>query len=283
MFMADDMAAGHHSTGISPPSRSTVAPCSQVAREETMKVTKIRHVLDLAVADDTSLATELRADLGLRLSGPLDLGADAPPLPLGLDQRRMDAVDPNAILLAEVGEALGEGGDGGVDRAADGESPLRPSPAGSADRDQRAAALLQKRPGRAREPHMGEKFQRITIFPIGIGQRQEIAALGGAGIVDQNVESAEFAPHRRDQRLDCARLAQVERHHRNLASFAADRLRNVVERACVTTGEHEIAALLGESESDAAADAATRSGHERDLSLQAKLHSATPLKTRVAL
>src|SRR5919201_1273301 len=30
----------HHSTGISPPSRYTVAPCRQVAREETMKVTK---------------------------------------------------------------------------------------------------------------------------------------------------------------------------------------------------------------------------------------------------
>src|SRR5215467_8316275 len=111
---------------------------------------EIRYVLDLAVTDDTSLATELRADFCLGLSGPLDLGADTPPLPLGLDQRRMDAVDAHAVLLAEVGEALGEGGDGGVDRAADGETPLRLSSAGSADRDQRAAALLQERPGRAR-------------------------------------------------------------------------------------------------------------------------------------
>jgi hypothetical protein len=99
----------------------------------------------------------------------------------------MDAVDPHAILLAEIGEALGEGGDGGVDRAADGEALLRFSPAGSPDRDQRAAALLQERPGRAREPHMGEKFQRVAVFPIGVGQRQEIAALGRTGIVDQNV------------------------------------------------------------------------------------------------
>jgi hypothetical protein len=55
-------------------------------------------------------------------------------------------------------------------------------------------------------------------------------------------------------------------------------LRNLVERAFVAAGEHEIAARLGESQRNAAADAAARSGHERDLSLQAKLHSAIPLK-----
>src|SRR5262249_50119882 len=44
----------------------------------------------------------------------------------------------------------------------------------------------------------------------------------------------------------------------------------------VATGEHEVAALLGESESDGTADAAARSGHERDLSLQPKLHSPPP-------
>ena len=124
---------------------------------------------------------------------------------------------------------------------------------------------------------MGEKFQRVAVFPIGVGQRQEIAALGRTGIVDQNVESAEFALRRLDQRPGCARVAQVERPHRDLAPFAADRLRDVFERARVATGEHEVAALLAESQRDAAADAATRSGHERDLSLQSELHSATLL------
>src|SRR6266849_5003746 len=108
MFMADDMAAA-------------MQPGCARGNDEG---DEIRHVFDLAVTDDSSLATELRADLRLRLSGPLDLGADTPPLPFGLDQRRMDAVDPHAILLAEVGEALGEGGDGGVDRAPDGEAFL---------------------------------------------------------------------------------------------------------------------------------------------------------------
>src|SRR5260221_13788109 len=71
---------------------------------------EIRHVFDLAVTDDASLTTELRAYLRLRLSGPLDLGADTPPLPFGLDHRRMEAADAYAILLAEVGDAVGESG-----------------------------------------------------------------------------------------------------------------------------------------------------------------------------
>src|SRR5262249_58289520 len=107
---------------------------------------QIRHVLDLAVTDDSGLATELRADFCLGLSGPLDLGADTPPLPLGLDQRWMDAVDAHAVILAEVGEALGEGGDGGVDRAADGDSFLRFSSAVTADCKQRTAPFLPLRP-----------------------------------------------------------------------------------------------------------------------------------------
>src|SRR5215813_2407312 len=116
---------------------------------------EIRHVLDCTVTDDSSLAAELRADFGLGLARPLDLGADTPPLPLGLDQRRMDAVDPHAVLLAEIRQAFAESCDGGIDRAADGEAPLRFSSARSGDRDQRAAALLEQWPSRAREPDVG--------------------------------------------------------------------------------------------------------------------------------
>src|SRR5262245_64592878 len=123
---------------------------------------------------------------------------------------------------------------------------------------------------------MREKFQRVTVLPIGIGQRQEVPALGRAGIVDENIEAAELAPHRLDQRLGSTWAAQIEHAHRGLASSTADRLRNLVERAFVAAGQQEIAARLGESQRDAAANAAARSGHQRDLSLQPKLHSPTP-------
>ena len=56
--------------------------------------------------------------------------------------------------------------------------------------------LPQQRPGGAGEPHMGEEFQRIAFLPVGVGEFEKIAALGGAGIVDQNVEAAEIACRR---------------------------------------------------------------------------------------
>src|SRR2546423_1200420 len=82
---------------------------------------------------DPELRADFRATLGLAHAGALDLAADAPPLPLGLDQAWMDAVDLHAVALAEIGEALAEGGNGGVHRAADGEMPFRLAPAGATD------------------------------------------------------------------------------------------------------------------------------------------------------
>src|ERR1700682_5472509 len=81
---------------------------------------EVGHVLDRAEAGESGLAPELLADGCFRLPGARDLGANAVPLPLGLDQARMGGIYLHALLLADVGEALGEGGDGGIDRAAGG-------------------------------------------------------------------------------------------------------------------------------------------------------------------
>ena len=58
---------------------------------------------------------------------------------------------------------------------------------------------------------MGKKFQRIAVLPVGVGELEKIAALGGAGIVDQNIEAAEIALDVIDQFLGGARFAQIER------------------------------------------------------------------------
>ena len=135
--------------------------------------------------------------------------------------------------------------------------------------------LLQQRPGRAREPHMGEEFQRIAVLPVGVGQREEIAALGGAGIVDQNVEPAELAPHRLDQRLRrLRRRADRARHTAALRPLPRIDCCHIIERGRVARGKQEVAALLGERQRNAAADAAARSGHQRGLSPQSQLHRA---------
>ena len=89
---------------------------------------------------------------------------------------------------------LAEGRAGGIDGAADREARMRLASAGARDRDQGTAALLQERPGGAGEPHMGEELERKSVLPIGIAEREEVAALGRARIVDQDVQAAEFAP-----------------------------------------------------------------------------------------
>src|SRR5439155_25243453 len=80
---------------------------------------QVGHVLDRAGSYEAGFAAELRADFCLELARPLDFGTDPPPLSLGLDEGRVDAIDPDAVLLAEIRQAFGEGGDRGIDRAAD--------------------------------------------------------------------------------------------------------------------------------------------------------------------
>src|SRR5260221_1790848 len=236
---------------------------------------EIRHVLDRAVTDNAGLLAELGSDFRLGLARSLDLGTDPPPLSLGLDERGMDAIDPHAVVLAEIRQAFCKAGDCGIDRAADREMLLRLASARPGDCDQRAAALFEERPGRTRKPHMGEKFQRIAIFPIGVGEREKIAAPGRTGIVDENVEAAEFAPHGFDQHRRRARLAQIQRPNGGLAVLCMDRLRNFLERLCIATVEQEITTLLGQSQGDTPADAAARTSDECGLSLQSKLHLPT--------
>src|SRR5215813_13926055 len=244
---------------------------------------EVGHVLDGAVSYDAGFAAELGADFCLRLPRPLALGADTPPLPLCFDERGVTAIDPDAVILAEIRQTFCKGGDRGIDRAADRELLLRLASARPRDCDKRAAAFLEERPSRTRKPHMGKKFQRVAVFPVRVGQREKIAALRRACIVDENVEAAEFLAHGFDQRLRRARLAQIECAYGTLALLSADRLRHVFERFGVAGREHEVAPLVGQSQGNATADATTRTSDERDLPLKSKLHLETScLPRRVA-
>jgi hypothetical protein len=97
----------------------------------------------------------------------------------------------------------------------------RLAPAAPSDGDERAAPRLEERPGCAREPHMGEELERIAVLPVGVGELEEIAALGGAGVVDQHVEAAELALHGIDKYRRRAFLAQVDVDDHGLAALAA--------------------------------------------------------------
>jgi hypothetical protein len=54
---------------------------------------------------------------------------------------------------------------------------------------------------------MGEELERKPVLPVGVAEREEVAALGRAGIVDQDVQSAERFPRHVDQRRGRAGIA----------------------------------------------------------------------------
>ena len=119
---------------------------------------------------------------------------------------------------------------------------------------------------------MGEEFQRIPVGPVGVGQRKEIAAPGGAGVVDQDIEPAELALRRLDQRPCRGVLAQIDHADRGLAAPLADRSRYRVERGGVPSGDQEVASFVRKRQGDAAADAAARTRHQGGFSPQPELH-----------
>jgi hypothetical protein len=123
---------------------------------------------------------------------------------------------------------------------------------------------------------MGEELERVTFRPIGLGERKKVAALGRAGIVDEDVEMAELALDRLDQRLGRGLLAQVEHADGGPAPLRSDRLGDLLERRHIAPGEHQVAAFGRECQGNAATDAAARSGHERDLALEAQFHPSPP-------
>src|SRR5215468_12001652 len=90
---------------------------------------------------------------------------------------------------------------------------------------------------------MREELQRIAVFPIGVGQSQEIAALGGAGIVDENVERVELALDLFDQFCGGVLLAQVDKRGAGAATALGDACGGLVERGAIAPGEHDISAL----------------------------------------
>ncbi len=58
--------------------------------------------------------------------------------------------------------------------------------------------LAQMRPCGARRADIAVEFQCEAVLPVVLGEGEEVGALGGAGIVDQDIEPAE----RRDRRID---------------------------------------------------------------------------------
>src|SRR5258708_39914622 len=120
---------------------------------------------------------------------------------------------------------------------------------------------------------MGEELQRIAVRPVGIREAKKIAAPGGAGIVDQDIEAAKTFLDGGDERSGRLLLAQVDSEIFRSAPALFDVRRYLPQRRVIASGQHQVAALLRQRERNAAADAAARSRHQRDLSGQFKVHA----------
>src|SRR5262249_52651864 len=149
-----------------------------------------------------------------------------------------------------------------------GDSRPRPLPVNPCKGTGRAAARLEQRPSRARQPHMREELHAIAVAPIVISEREEVPALGPAGIVHEDVEPAPGTLNGSNERGGSACIVQVAGLDGRVAAALLDLGRDLAERSLIASVQDEVAALLGEREGDGTPDTAARPGDERDLSAQ---------------
>jgi hypothetical protein len=195
----------------------------------------------------------------------------------------MHRLDPDAVAQPQLSQRFGEVGDCGIDRAADHEIGARRLRRAADDVDHGPLRVLEQRPERARQPHVGVELERKAVFPGRIVELEEIAALGRAGIVDQDVEPAERMVERADGRLTALRRAQVG--GADLDSPTArlmDRGGRLLQVACRTRDDQHIAPLLRQTLGAGAPDALAAARDQRDLAIQPQIHHRPPRYTPFA-
>src|SRR5579883_988809 len=109
----------------------------------------------------------------------------------GFYRAGVDGVDLDVVTDTEIRHGFGEGKQGCVHRAADGELRAGGAAASAGDVEERAGAGAEMGPGGARESDSAEELEGESILPVCFGERFELAAFGGACVVDEDVEGAE--------------------------------------------------------------------------------------------
>ena len=146
-----------------------------------------RDLVRLAEARDA----EARAIASSALLRSIALGGERPETRLqtiGRDASRIDRVDAHAVLHAAIGQHLGQIQQRGIHRAADGELGLPVRPPMPTMLTIGAGRRPEVRPGGAAAVASRRRTSARSHRPIGVGQREEVAALGGSGVVDQQIE-----------------------------------------------------------------------------------------------
>ena len=113
------------------------------------------------------------------------------------------------------------------------------------------------------------EFQCEAVLPVLFGEGEEVGALGGAGVVDQDVETTERRDGCIDRGLGGGGFAQVAGDDRGGRAVAAgdggDAGGDLIELGPVARGQAELYAFPRQFGSDRRADAAAGAGDQRDL------------------
>jgi hypothetical protein len=122
-------------------------------------------------------------------------------------------------------------------------------------------------PGSPRQPHGTEEFEREAVGEIFIGEIDELTALGGAGVIHQDVNASELADREVDDTLAGFGLPQIESNCFRGSTGGADLGHSRVEQWQVARSQNNGRTGGGQTDCDGASDPAARSGNDRDLAL----------------
>ena len=211
------------------------------------------------------------ADCGFRARGEADRHHVAGELHahVGRNEARIDAIDAHAIAeLARLHRPdPGQPVDGRLGRGIAGDARKRDGRRDGSDVDDRAA--LAGRPvrlhGAERMLHAERRADDIDVphaaqilgFDID-DQRGDL----DAGVVDEDVEAAQFGDRRRHRGLPARVVGDVEGHEGGLGAAGRDRLRGLPANVRQHVADHHRRASPGKRRRHPGAEAARAAGHQ---------------------
>ena len=155
---------------VRPPSRSTSAPCNNLAFRRQDERREIRNVVRFAESHDVRPAGQLGGG-GLHVAAVVGgCGLELAAQTIGADETGVDRVDLYSVADADVGERLGKRQAGAVDRAADRKLGTWGAAPDADNVEHRTPPCLEVRPRRAHQPHRAEELEREPVGPIGLAQ-----------------------------------------------------------------------------------------------------------------
>jgi hypothetical protein len=123
------------------------------------------------------------------------------------------------------------------------------------------------RPGGAGEPHGAKELEREAVGEIFVGQIEELAALGGAGVVDQDVDLSESLDSEVGDPPAGVGQAQIQCNGVRGSPGATNLGCGGIEQRLVTGAQNHARPCGCQAHRDAASDAPAGAGHDRNLTL----------------